>query len=351
MGDGHSYQVVAVPWISKESAARRVRHLRSRSSRGPRARQVRPGCVGRRLAEARGSDHGHVDRRRAAGATSRAAGEAAIAAVMAEMHRIDATMSPHKADSELSHRQRATPPTAPVPVSAGMFGLLSRALAFSQLSGGAFDITFASVGHLYDYRAGVAPERGRDRWPRAAAVDWRHLQLDAAPRTRALRAPGRAHRSGRLRQGPCGRQRHRRSCAGCGIRHAMVAAGGDSHVMGAARPPVDGRHSRPAPRRRGGGAAAAGRRLDLDLGRLRALLRARRRALPSLARSAHRPLAASVRSVTIIADDGLTTRGASPRSSSCWAWSGNGACRSPAGVDAVIVDAQGALHFSSGLLG
>src|SRR3954471_20455922 len=35
-------------------------------------------------------------------ATDRNAAEVAIAAVMAEMHRIDATMSPHKATSELS---------------------------------------------------------------------------------------------------------------------------------------------------------------------------------------------------------------------------------------------------------
>ena len=67
-------------------------------------------------------------------------GHAAIDAVMAEMHRIDRAMSPHKADSELSriNRQAAT---EPVRLSSEMFELIERALALSSLSGGAFDIS------------------------------------------------------------------------------------------------------------------------------------------------------------------------------------------------------------------
>ena len=37
--------------------------------------------------------------------------------------------------------------------------LISRALEFSEISGGAFDITYASVGYLYDYRDHHPPER------------------------------------------------------------------------------------------------------------------------------------------------------------------------------------------------
>ena len=76
------------------------------------------------------------------GATTRAAGEAAIDAVMAEMHRIDRAMSPHKADSELSRINRDAAPR-PVPLSAEMARLLVRAHEFAELSGGAFDITYA----------------------------------------------------------------------------------------------------------------------------------------------------------------------------------------------------------------
>ena len=83
-----------------------------------------------------------------------AAGEAAIDAVMAEMHRIDRTMSPHKDDSELTRINRSAA-AAPVRLSDEMTSLLARAESFARLTGGAFDITYAAVGQLYDYRAGV----------------------------------------------------------------------------------------------------------------------------------------------------------------------------------------------------
>src|SRR5581483_3594689 len=69
----------------------------------------------------------------------RASAEAAAAAVMREMHRIDRLMSPFKPDSELSRINRDAAQTA-VPVSAEMFGLLQRSVEFSKLSDGAFDI-------------------------------------------------------------------------------------------------------------------------------------------------------------------------------------------------------------------
>ena len=109
--------------------------------------------------------------------------QCAITAVMDEMHRIDHTMSPHKPESELSRINRDAAREA-VPLSAEMYRLIERALEFSRFSDGAFDISFASVGNLYDYRAGTAPSaqalaRG------LAAIGWQHLILD--PKTRSLR--------------------------------------------------------------------------------------------------------------------------------------------------------------------
>jgi thiamine biosynthesis lipoprotein len=75
----------------------------SAPARDPRAEPPRRAAAG--LAEARGGDHGHRDRRRALERDG-GRGEAAIAAVMAEMHRIDRTMSPHKDDSELTRINR-----------------------------------------------------------------------------------------------------------------------------------------------------------------------------------------------------------------------------------------------------
>jgi len=282
-------------------------------------------------------------------AAGRAEAEAAIAAVMAEMHRIDATMSPHKADSELS-LVNAGAADGPVAVSDGMFGLLSRALAYSKLSGGAFDITFASAGRLYDYRAGIAP----DAATLAAAlplIDWRHVLLD--PATRSVRFA----RSGvRIDLGGFAKGHAVDNAVAIlrrlGIANAMVAAGGDSHVMG-------NRGSRPwtvavrDPRREDAVVAllpledvsisTSGdyeRFFERDGVRCHHLLDPRTGVSPS-----------SVRSVTVIADDGLTTEAFSKTVFVLGVEQGLRFVEAHAGVDAVIVDAQGALHYSAGLLG
>lgn len=282
-------------------------------------------------------------------ASSRADAEVAIALVMAEMQRVDATMSPHKADSELS-RVNAGAAAGPVVVSDGMFTLLARALDFSKLSAGAFDITFASAGNLYDYRAGVAPDAAALAAVRPL-IDWRHVQLDAVTRSVRFALAGVRIDLGGFAKGHAvdnavGLLRHH------GIAHAMVAAGGDSHVMGA-------RGDRPwtvavrDPRREGAVVAVLPledvsistsgdyeRFFERDGVRCHHLLDPRTGVSPS-----------SVRSVTIIADDGLTTEAFSKIVFVLGVEAGLRFVEAHAGIDAVIVDAQGALHYSAGLLG
>ena len=81
--------------------------------------------------------------------TNRNTANAGIAAVMNEMHRIDELMSPFKEGSELSliNREAAE---HPVKISRELFDLIERSLYFSRISNGAFDITFSSVGYMYD---------------------------------------------------------------------------------------------------------------------------------------------------------------------------------------------------------
>jgi thiamine biosynthesis lipoprotein len=159
----------------------------------------------------------------------RAAGEAAIAAVIDEMHRIDRTMSPHKPDSELSRINRDAGAGA-VPVRAEMARLIARAAEFSELSGGAFDITYAAVGHLYDYRQRIRPSEAALAEARAA-VGWRHLVLDTNAGTVRFMRPGMRIDLGGFAKGHAVDNAvailRRR-----GIAHAMVSAGGDSRVIG-----------------------------------------------------------------------------------------------------------------------
>jgi thiamine biosynthesis lipoprotein len=276
------------------------------------------------------------------------AGEAAIDAVMAEMHRIDRLMSPHKPDSELSRINRDAA-HAPVPLSAEMARLLSRAVDFSQLSGGAFDITYAAVGQLYDYRERIRPTEEALALARAA-VGYRHLVLDMRARTVRFNRPGMRIDLGGFAKGHAVDNatailRH------CGIRHANVSAGGDSRVIGdhRGRPWTIGIRD---PRRPGEMAAllpledvsisTSGdyeRYFDADGERFHHLIDPATGKSPS-----------SVHSVTVLAEDGLTTEALSKSVFVLGVEKGLRLIESQRGVDAVVVDATGALHYSSGLL-
>jgi thiamine biosynthesis lipoprotein len=279
---------------------------------------------------------------------SPAEGDAAIGAVMAEMHRIDRAMSPHKPDSELSRINRDAA-ARPVPVSEEMFALLRRAIDFSALSGGAFDITYASVGHLYDYRAGVRPS---DEAIAAArpGIGWRQLVLDAGARSVRF-----AHPKTRIDLGGFAKGHAVDNAAAIlarrGILHAIVSAGGDSRVLG-------DRRGRPwtiairDPRRPGEVVAvlpledvAISTSGDYERFFERDGVRCHHLIDPKTGRSP-----ATVHSVTILAADGLTTEALSKSVFVMGIEQGMRLVESQQGVDAVVVDAAGRLNFSSGLL-
>ncbi|HUG73869.1 MAG TPA: FAD:protein FMN transferase [Steroidobacteraceae bacterium] len=158
-----------------------------------------------------------------------AAGEASIAAVFAEMRRIDALMSTYKPDSEVS-RLNASAAAAPMAISAELFALLETSQEYSRLSDGAFDITYASVGYLYDYRARQRPD---DASIAAAlpGVDYRQLRLDPVRRTVAFGRPGMRIDLGGIAKGHAV-DRGIEVLRGRGVTRAMVNAGGDTRVIG-----------------------------------------------------------------------------------------------------------------------
>ena len=281
-------------------------------------------------------------------AEDRGAGEAAIDAVMAEMHRIDQTMSPHKPVSELSILNRDAA-QRPVPLSAEMFALVARAVRFSQLSQGAFDITYAGVGQLFDYRAGVRPSDDEIAAARAN-VGWRHLILDEHARTLRFARAGVRIDLGGFAKGHAVDNgvailRH------LGIEHAMVSAGGDSHVLGDKR-------GRPwsiaiADPRRPGEVVAVLPLVDTaistsgDYERFfeRDGVRFHHIIDPATGRSPD-----AVRSVTVLAADGLTTEALSKTVFVLGVERGLRIVESVPGADAVVVDAAGTLHYTSGFL-
>jgi FAD:protein FMN transferase len=275
-------------------------------------------------------------------------GATAIAAVMAEMHRIDRAMSPYKSESELSRINRDAA-VRPVPVSDEMYRLLERAIEFADLSCGAFDITYASAGHLYDYRQGTRPDDVA--LARAvAAIGYQNLILDRAARTIRFARDGVRIDLGGFAKGHAvdnGAAILRRR----GIEHAIVTAGGDSHILGDRRgrpwtiairdPRVPGQVVAVLPLESVAISTSGDyeRYFEQDGVRFHHVID------PKTGRSA-----CTVRSVTILAADGLTTEGLSKAVFVMGLEGGMRLIESLSGVDAVVVDAAGTLHFSSGLL-
>jgi thiamine biosynthesis lipoprotein len=83
------------------------------------------------------------------------------------MRRVDEAMSTYKPTSELS-KVNAQAAQAAVKISPELLDLLATALDYSRVTDGAFDITYASVGYLYDYRKRVHPGEAQIR-PRCRA--------------------------------------------------------------------------------------------------------------------------------------------------------------------------------------
>lgn len=158
-----------------------------------------------------------------------AAGSAAAQAALHEMLRIDCALNLPHAGSEIA-RVNAAAGRHAVPLGDELFHLVARAIDFSDLSDGAFDITVAGVGRLYDYRLGIAPtaaalDRARE------AVGWRHLELDRRERTLRFAHPRTCIDLGGLVRGHA-IDSAVRCLADHGIAHALVSAGGDSRALG-----------------------------------------------------------------------------------------------------------------------
>ena len=137
-----------------------------------------------------------------------------------------------------------------------------------------------------------------------------------------------------------------------GIRHAMVSAGGDSRVIGDKR----GRPWTIGIRDPRGGAADVVAVLPLEdtsistSGDYERYFDAGGERFHHLIDPATGRSPASVRSVTVLAEDGLTSEALSKAVFVLGTARGLALIDSFPGVDAIVVDAAGALHYSAGLV-
>lgn len=276
-----------------------------------------------------------------------ATAHAAMAAVMDEMHRIDRAMSPYKEDSELSRINREAADKTLI-ISQEMADILARSIEFSVLSDGAFDVTFSSVGYLYDYRRQVKPSDAQIATA-LAGINYRHLLLDRSKRTLHFARPGVRIDLGGIAKGwavDCSIE----ILKARGIAHASVTAGGDTRLLG-------DRRGRPwnvgirDPRQQGKVAvvlplsdtaiSTSGdyeRFFEVDGVRHHHIIN------PKTGKSA-----SGVRSVTVVASDATTTEGLTKSVFIKGAVEGLRLVHSLKNVDAIVIDDQGKVHVSSGL--
>ncbi|WP_299080749.1 FAD:protein FMN transferase [uncultured Paraglaciecola sp.] len=152
-----------------------------------------------------------------------------VQAVMDEMHRIDKLMSPYIPSSELSQLNRLAARSA-TPVSKELFELIALSVELAKETEGAFDITFASIGYLYDYRENQKPDP-RQVKQLLDAINYRHIQFNATEQSISFAHPNVKIDLGGIAKG------HAVDNAieilkKRGVKHALVTAGGDTKLLG-----------------------------------------------------------------------------------------------------------------------
>lgn len=267
--------------------------------------------------------------------------------VLAEFRRIERLMSPYIEASELSLLNREAA-QKPIKISAELFDLLELSRDFSELTQGAFDITFASVGHHYDYRKGVVPSSDEIQ-RNLKKIDYRQLQLNPDDRSVRYTEPGVRIDLGGIAKGYAV-DRGISLLKNNGIEHALITAGGDSRLLGDhrgrpwhigvrdPRKPKDMVALLPLVDTAVSTSGDYERYFEQDGVRHHHIIS------PSTGRSA-----SEVQSVTIIGPNATRTDALSTSVFVLGRTDGLKLIDRLADVEAVVIDAQGLMHYSSGL--
>ena len=151
--------------------------------------------------------------------------EEAAAAVFSRLVALERELSEWRPGSPLSAVNRAAGGAA-VEVPTDLFRLLERSRELGQATDGAFDVTWAALWGLWDFRA-PAPRvpDAAEVAARAALVDYRRIELDADGRTVRLPAAGMMMGLGGIAKGYA-LDRVAEMLTGAGFRDFLVTGGG-----------------------------------------------------------------------------------------------------------------------------
>ena len=155
--------------------------------------------------------------------------DAALLAAEEEFRRVEDLCTSWR-DSPLT-RMNGHAGSGPVSIPAELARLIGRGLDLGAATDGAFDVTFAGVGKLWDFQAEppVLPSEG-ELAAALAAVDYRRVKLNLEASTIALPA-GAAIGLGGIAKG-YGVDRALAVLVEHGVEHGLVNAGGDLKVLG-----------------------------------------------------------------------------------------------------------------------
>lgn len=268
--------------------------------------------------------------------------------VQQEFDRIEQLMSPYIESSELSEINRLAARQAVI-VSGELYAILEKSLYFSTLTEGAFDISFASVGHLYQYPKAIAPTDAVIDEQRKK-IDYRYIQLDPEVRSVTFKERGVLIDLGGIAKGYAV-DRAIQQLTTLGVKAALVAAGGDTRILGrrgeypwmiAIQDPRD---KQKAIIRLPLADVAVSTSGDYERYFLRDGERIHHIINPGTGRST-----SSVRSVTIIADEAITSDALSTSVFVLGVKRGLALVNRLSAIDAIIIDDKGLLHYSDGLL-
>lgn len=155
----------------------------------------------------------------------------AVRAAVSRIEEIDATFSAYREGSEID-KINSAPAGTPVQVSEEVYGLIRRANHFSELTGGAFDITVKPLVDLWgigtDHARVPAPEEIQNT---LAAVGYQYVELDDAARAVTLRKNGMGLDLGAIAKGYASDEAVR-VLKEHGVKNAYLDLGGNIATIG-----------------------------------------------------------------------------------------------------------------------
>jgi thiamine biosynthesis lipoprotein len=269
--------------------------------------------------------------------------------VFDEFSRVESKMSRYDLSSELSKVNKYAG-KRPVAVSEELFNMLDQAKQVSVLSDGAFDISFASVGYLYDFRGAVKPDE-QTILSKISSVNFQHVRLDRIDKTVSFSSPGVMVDLGGIAKGYAV-DRAADILKLNAVEHARISAGGDMYLLGdkrgkpwvvAVKNPRDAQANVVALPLSNVAMSTSGdyERFFIDDSgeRIHHILS------PKTGRSVK-----GLRSVTVIGPDAMITDGLSTAIFVLGLQKGLALVQRLDGIDAILVDDSGRIHYSRGLM-